>query len=336
MSSSKLSPVQQTAADVLQLVRSAGAKLAEHWPTLLALTFAGFTAKLATVKLAVLASGIAWAAGVFVHAFAPAALLAALLLMFRKMLPSRSWPSFTVVLVPFLLIYISTNHFDGYSVSPAVEPQVSMDVAAASVLAAAIVLRWLMPLWAAVNDQPWAAYVRMGLDICWMSLLALTIATHPLSRLIADLAEPVSWVFSTALMVIIVPVAWLAVGALATGTNPLETPDLVRRAGLPLTLAASLLIVVVQLIPLLLWQIERLILGARDPETFWLPLSGIFGAVNSAIGVLLLVCLVAAFVERSSGGQPGIGGQRGGAHDADGDGFGFGGRDEQDGHLIGV
>lgn len=328
--------MRKTALDLLELVRSAGSKLAGHWPTLLALTLTGFAAKLAIGKLALLAGGFFWALGVLVIAFAPAALLAAVTMMFRRMAPGQPWPPFQMVLAPFLVIFIAMGNFDGYQINLALERQVTMDVSAAAVLIGAIVLRWLMPLWTAVNSKPWATWVRLGLDVCWMSLVAFTIASHPLSRWLIEVADPVSWVFSTIFTVLIVPAAWLAVGAFAIGYRPADVPYLVRSAGVPLVLATTVVILLVQLIPTLLWEIERLIVGAQDPVTFWQPVSGLLGAANNAVPVLLIVALVAALIARSDSDEPSVGGQRGPADDAYGDRFGLGGRDEEDGHLIGA
>ena len=328
--------MQEMATDVLRLARTAGGKLVGHWPTLLALLLAGFTIKLGTLKLALLAGEVGWALGVTILAFSAAGLGAAVMFMFRSLFPGQEWPKFPMVLAPFLVVYVATDHFDGYLINPALERQVTMDVSAAVVLIVAIVLRWLMPLWTAVHSQRWAGWVRMGLDICWMSLVAFTIVSHPLSRWLADLTDPVSWLFSAIFTVLVVPLAWLAVGGAALGLRPSDAPELVRQAGLPLTLITCLLIVAVQQIPLVLWQIERLAFGTRDPEAFWQPISGLAGAVNSAVGVLLVVCLVASLLARSGADETGVAGQSGLAHDPYGDRFGVGGRDEEDGHLVGI
>ncbi|WP_203913883.1 hypothetical protein [Rhizocola hellebori] len=328
--------MQEMASDVLRLVRGAGGKLVGNWPTLLALVLAGFTVKLATLKLALLAGAVGWALGVAIFAFTAAGLAAAVMFMFRSLLPGQPWPKFPMVLAPFLMVYVATDHFDGYLIDPALERQVTMDVSAAVVLIVAVMLRWLMPLWTAVQDRRWAGWVRTGLDICWMSMVAFTIASHPLSRWLAELTHPVSWLFSAVFTVLLVPLAWLAVGVLALGFRPLDAPELVRRAGVPLTLITCLLIVVVQQVPLLLWQIERLAIGTRDPEAFWQPITGLIGAANSAIGVLLVVCLAASLLIASGADEAGVAGQRGGAHDPYRDRFGVGGRDEEDGHLVGI
>jgi hypothetical protein len=319
---------------VLQLVRSAGLKLAERWPTLLGLVLAGFTVKLATLKVAMLAGRLGWALAVFFLAFTAAGLLAAVVLMVRSIAPARDLPRFTTILAPFLVVYLASNHFDGYLVDPALERPVTMDLAAASVLIVTVALRWSLPLWKALQAKRWTGWVLLGLEICWMSLVAFTLATHPLSLWLADLAEPVAWAFTLLLNVVILPVAWLAVGALAVGMRPAEVPQAVRRAGLPVVLATCLIVLVLQKVPALLWWIDRLTIGAQDPETFWLPVSGLLGAANSAVGVLLTVCVVGALLAESSDDETRIPGQRGPGHDAYGNRFGIGGRDEEDGHLV--
>jgi hypothetical protein len=328
--------VRHTMMDLWLLVRSAGAKLTAHWPALLTLVFAGFTAKLLTQRLGQLAGEVAWPLGVLVHTFAAAALLGAVMFMFRTVLRAQGWPRFTTVLAPFLVVYITTNAFNGYQVESALERPVTMDVAASAVLIAVIALRWLLPLWPFVQEQRWAQWLWLGLDVCWMSLVAFTITTHPLSLWLTELADPVWWVLSAILTVLVIPVAWLAVGGFALGLRPADAPRLVNRAGYPLMLAVCVVIAVANLIPLLLWQFERLVIGAQDPASFWLPVSGLLGAVNSLVGVVLVVCLVAAWLDRSGGQQPGVAGQRAGTHDADGDRLGDGRREEENGYLISV
>jgi hypothetical protein len=333
---SKLCGVQETANEVIQLVREAGRKLAGRWPTLLGLVLAGFTAKLAIVKLGLLAGRLGWALGVLLLAFTAAAMLTAVILMFRAILPTRNGFQFTAVLAPFLVIYLAMGHFDGYLIPPALERPVTMDLAAASVLIVVIAARWLLPLWPVISQKPWAAWVWLGLDVCWMSLVAFTLTTHALWQWLAGLAAPVSWVFGAALAALVIPLAWMAVGGLALGLRPADAPRLVRQAGLPLILATCLIILLLNKIPLLLWEIERLGAGSRDPQTFWVPLTGLLGAVNSAVPMLLIVPLVAALLQRSGGDEAGIGGQRLMANDPYGHRLGVGGRDEEDSHLIGI
>lgn len=328
--------VQETVNDVYQLVRTAGAKLADHWPTLVALVLAGFTAKLAVLKLSLLAGKAGWVFGVFVFAFTAAGLAAAIVQMFRSIFPGHPWPRFTVALAPFLLIYLASNHFDGYLVDPAIERPVKMDVAAASVLLFVVAVRWVMPLWPPINDKPWAKWVRLGLDVCWISLAAFTITTHPLWQWLAGLSAPVSWVFGTVFSVLIVPLAWLALCGLVLGFGQVEAIRFFQRAGLPLILVTGLAIVLISKLPLLLWQIERLIVGAQDPQAVWLPISGLLGAANSAIGVFLTVAVVAALFAYSGRDEAGVTGQGLPAHDAHSDWFGVGRRDEENRDLVGI
>jgi hypothetical protein len=329
-------PVQETALEAYQLIRAAGAKLADRWPTLVALVLAGFTAKLVTLKVALLAGRVAWVLGVLVFAFTAAALLAAIVQMFRAMFPGHPWPRFTVVLAPFLLIYLASANFDGYQVDPALERPVTMDIAAASVLIAAVAARWLLPLWRPFNAKPWARRVKLGLDICWMSLVAFTITTHFAWQWLAGLAAPVTWIIGTVVSVVLVPLAWMAVGALILGLRPSDAPRLIGRAGVPLLFVSCLIILLLGKLPLVLWQIERLIIGPQDPEKIWLPAAGLLGAVGSALTVLLTVAVVGALLAYSGGDEAGIPGQRLPAHDAYGDRLGVGRRGKEDGHLVGA
>jgi hypothetical protein len=326
--------VQETLLEAYQLIRSAGAKLADRWPTLVALVLAGFTAKLLTLKVALLAGRVAWVLGVLVFAFTAAGLLTAIVQMFRSMFPGRPRPRFTTVLPPFLLIYVASGHFDGYPVDPALERQVTMDVAAASVLIAAVALRWLLPLWKSFGTKPWARRAKLGLDICWMSLVAFTITTHVAWQWLAGLVAPVGWIIETVVAVLIVPLAWMAVGGLSLGLRPAQVPRLIGRAGVPMLLFGCLVILLIGKMPPLLWQVERFIIGPQDPETVWLPAAGLLGAVGSALAVLLAVALVGAVLAYSGGDEAGIPGQRFPAHDAYGDRLGVGGRGEEDGHLV--
>ncbi len=335
--------MQETAIEAYQLIRSSGAKLADRWPTLVALVLGGFAAKLIVLKVALLAGHVAWFFGVFFYAFTAAALLAAVVPMFRSIFPGQPWPHFTVALVPFLVIYLASGHFDGYPVDPAQERPVTMDIAAASVLIVVIAARWLLPLWsvfrAKSSGKSWAKWVTSALDICWISLVAFTITTHPVWQWLAGFVTPVSWVLEAVLAVLVVPLAWMALGGFVWGLRPGDAPELLRRAGAPLVLVSCLMVLVLEKLPLVLWQIERLIIGARDPQSFWIPVSGLLGAVNSAVGVLLTVALVAAFLDYATRDlgqhETGVGGQGFLAHDPYGNGFRVGGRDEEDGHLIG-
>ena len=64
-------------------------KLVGHWPTLLALVLAGFTIKLGTLKLALLAGEVGWALGVAILASALILALFGILTLDMKLDESR-------------------------------------------------------------------------------------------------------------------------------------------------------------------------------------------------------------------------------------------------------
>jgi hypothetical protein len=53
-----------------------------------------------------------------------------------------------------------------------------------------------------------------------------------------------------------------------------------------------------------LWEVERLLIGPRDLEEVWWPLSGPLSVLNDAVGVVLLAALLAAAVDRVLRLQP--------------------------------
>jgi len=153
-------------------------------------------------------------------------------------------------------------------------------------------------------------------------------------------------VFGLVDVVIVVPFAWLAIGAVVYGYDsaPLPPPGhrlyqraarkvssgprAVRRVvtdvgadlsdrfapllrGLRLLLhtgRSSMLLfwlafLIAQTAPQWLWELERLLVGPRDLGLVWAPLSGPLGVVNDAIGSVLVVCLLAAVVERAMTGR---------------------------------
>ncbi len=70
-----------------------------------------------------------------------------------------------------------------------------------------------------------------------------------------------------------------------------------RQAGLPTMLLFCVAFVTAQAVPEWLWELERTILGPQDLVNFWIPVSGPLSIVNSAIGIMLIICLVAAAVD---------------------------------------
>ena len=204
-------------------------------------------------------------------------------------------------------------------------------------------------------------------DTVWQSFLA---ALGPL----AGVGRFLGGALLAADVVILVPLAWLAVGAVVYGRSLpagegltreqvrrwLRMPrglrsdvgesfgplmrgfGLLRRAGLGPMLLVCLVFQLVAMIPDLLWWIEKSVIGPRDLDTIWVPLSGPLGAINEAVGTIVLICLVGAAVDRvlalrSAGdGQAGVAGQVAAAVDPDGDRAGEGRRDEVGHGLVPV
>jgi hypothetical protein len=73
---------------------------------------------------------------------------------------------------------------------------------------------------------------------------------------------------------------------------------LLSRAGLRAMLVFCIAFVILQLTPQGVWEIERILIGPHDLGEFWMPVSYLTGAVNSAIRWVFIVCLVAAATDR--------------------------------------
>lgn len=239
----------------------------------------------------------------------------------------------------------------------------------------AAVLRWLVGLWRNARGNALVGFANAYLEVIWMSLAAWTFtiaydelvsnrvayawAAEQWKGVIASLG-PLSGVgqfLSDALgaadTVIVVPVAWLAVGAIVYGRSIPQGADLlskpVRRrwlrvpqalrsdvsdsfgpltrglrllkhAGLGTMLLFCLVFLAAQLIPDALWFTERALIGAQDLESLWWWLSAVLGGFNDAVGTVFLICLVAAAVERvlSARAQSGAEGEAGVAGQAQG------------------
>jgi hypothetical protein len=239
-----------------------------------------------------------------------------------------------------------------------------------STVVVAISLRWMLGRWQGAKRRPWLGMFGAYLEVIWITLVAWT-ATH-LSSSATDWAQKrrvVRWLQESAdgltaalgsngqpvpaalgyvwglasevETVIIIPVAWLAVGAivygqrLADGPPPagelyqrakrrwLRLPGLIRwlgaglgadlrerfeplfgglrllvRAGLRPMLLFCLAFMVSQTASNWLWELERLLVGPQDLNTVWRPLSELLSVVNTAIGTVLLICLLGAAVDR--------------------------------------
>jgi hypothetical protein len=245
-----------------------------------------------------------------------------------------------------------------------------------SVVVVAVALRWLLNAWRGGRRWPALAILGAYVEVIWIvvSMAALNQARDPVTGWIRD-RKVVQWLLdrwngvvdalgpftglvrgvsewlvtalSSADTVIVVPLAWLAVGAVVyghrlappapTGAELLQRaskrwnalPKPVRVVGASVTsdvrerfmplvhgirtlaqagLAPMLFFCVSFLIAQTardwLWEIERLVIGPRDLDDVWMPVSGPLGVLNDAVGVVLLACLLAAAVDRVLRVQP--------------------------------
>lgn len=83
---------------------------------------------------------------------------------------------------------------------------------------------------------------------------------------------------------------------------------LLIRGGIAPMLLFCLVFVAVKTLAYWLWELQRLLIGPRDPDSVWYPLIWPLAALNQAVGYVVLICLLAAAVDRTvratSGGRP--------------------------------
>lgn len=252
----------------------------------------------------------------------------------------------------------------------------TLSVAVVSVVVVAVVLRWLLSTWQGGRRRPWLGLFGAYVEVVWLVVVAgvvnltqelvvewvqqrqavvwLTGAWNSFVELLGPLTEPMrrlgGWLvglMASADSVIVVPIAWLAVGAVVYGRQlpppPSTASELYRRAarwwaavprpirflggrigadlrdrfgplvrglrllahaGLAPMLLFCVAFIVSQGVEDWLWELERLLIGPRDLLAVWMPLSGPLGALNEAVGMVLLACLLAAAVDRVLGSTP--------------------------------
>lgn len=235
----------------------------------------------------------------------------------------------------------------------------------------ALVLRFLLGL-RADKLWSWIGFVRAYLEVLSLTLVAVFVSSvsdkvlpfiehrrayqaalaawHQIVAQLGPLEEPVravgAWfseLFLSLEYVLVVPLAWLIVGAVvygqSLGTPPLnpkaarravraarrwaKLPAPIRKLGAASTanvretmaplahsfrllahagkvpmLLFCVLFVAVQTLPTWLWELERTLIGAQDVNEVWRPLSGPLSTLNDAVSMVLLLCLVAATVDR--------------------------------------
>lgn len=248
-----------------------------------------------------------------------------------------------------------------------------------AVVIVAIVARWLLGRWPATQRRPWLGLPGAYVELVWLVMVAV-VAFQSVSELIVEwggnrrlvhalqdvwdagvgtatgAASPsdqaAGWVvgqLGQIQAVLIIPLSWLAIGAVVLGHQPprvwesgapgaeptrlayqraqrrwsaaprairwftVRLTDDLRGRFLPLAQGVRMLVragavpmllfclafVVIRVLEDWLWQLERALIGARDVESVWIPLTWPLGELNRAITTVLLVCLLAAAVDRA-------------------------------------
>ena len=252
----------------------------------------------------------------------------------------------------------------------------TLGVVLVSTIVVTLVLRWLLGRWEGRQQRRWAAVVGGYLEVTWITLAARGISQFKKSwtswleerriiRWIEDtwdqvidvvgrLGRPMkalaTWlgeVVGSLDMIIVVPIAWLAVGAVIYGVKAAPPPPpqsalyqraarrlsggprplrrattevvgelrgrfgpllqglgMIVRAGLRPMLLFWLAFLIAQGGAQWLWELERALIGPQDVGVIWSPLSGLLGVFNEAVGNTLLVCLLAAAVDRAFAAEP--------------------------------
>ncbi|GAA4715117.1 hypothetical protein [Phytohabitans rumicis] len=245
-----------------------------------------------------------------------------------------------------------------------------------AVIAVAVLLRWLLNWWQGKRRWWVLGLVGAYVEVIWIivSVAALNNARDPLTTWVMErrvvlwvqdawnstvdklgpLTNPVrtagEWLagaIANADTVIVVPLAWLAVGAVVYGHklappapsgsellqraskrwNALPKPvrvvgtnvtadvrerftplvhgiRVIARAGLAPMLFFCVAFLVAQTARDWMWEAERFLIGPRDLEEVWIPISGPLALLNDAVGVVLLACLLGAAVDRVLRLQP--------------------------------
>jgi hypothetical protein len=249
-------------------------------------------------------------------------------------------------------------------------------VTLAVVVGFAIVLRWLLNWWQGRRRWPVLALFGAYVEVIWILITVVALnsvrdpvtdwvrgrkvvewlldvweafvsSLGPLTNAVRGAGEWLVNAISSADAVLVVPLAWLAVGAVVyghklvepgppasellqranswwqrlpkpvrvVGTNlstdvrdrfaPLaQSLRLMFRAGLAPMLMFCLSFLIAQTAQQWMWELERFLIGPRELNSVWWPLSGPLSVVNDAVGVVLLACLLGAAVDRVLRLQP--------------------------------
>lgn len=246
------------------------------------------------------------------------------------------------------------------------------DLSFAAAVVGAIVARWLLSRWDDRHRRQWLGIPGAYLELVWMILVTTVtfnialewLADRRWGRPIAEAWDLVGageqlvyegaqgWLgtlYATVSAVVLIPIGWLAVGAVVLGNEPpalfqrpagrrakqlyegaerrwQSVPSGLRwavelaedfafdvrgrfvplarggwqliRAGVPPMLLFCLLFVAVQTLADWLWELERWLIGPQDFFEVWTPLTWPMGELNRGIGEAVLVCLLAASIDR--------------------------------------
>ncbi len=250
-----------------------------HWPVMFALLLLGWIVRDLLMWGAVYASKLHAAAGMLVFALAPLSMLIAMVLILRHIRPSLSQVTVSQdlspqakttghvasVLVPFLAVYaayelldddrrtytyrVTTDEiFSHFGEGADIESRLpfSINPTVVTIVAIAIVLRWLFGINSTVKSWRFIGFFQAYLEVVWLTLAAAVIAGVRIPATVwTEQRQLVVWA-STSLdnaiakmgplaafghqikdwtaniigaidTVIIVPIAWLAIGAVIFG-----------------------------------------------------------------------------------------------------------------------
>jgi hypothetical protein len=246
----------------------------------------------------------------------------------------------------------------------------------AAVVVGAIVARWLLGRWPAAQRHGWLGLPGAYLELVWITLV-MVLAFQGVSDLIVEWGNTrrlgsallgiwehgigvasgatsapeagADWLLGQlghVEAVLVIPISWLAIGAVVIGRN--RPPDagtptgrgqqayqraqrrwlaapraiqwtgervtedirgrfkplvhgvrmLVRAGAVPMLLFC-LAFVAARRLSDWLWQLERLLIGPQDFNGVWFPLAWPLSTLNDAIGTAVLICLLAAAVDRA-------------------------------------
>ncbi len=234
-----------------------------------------------------------------------------------------------------------------------------------AVVVIAVALRWLLSRFEGRPRLAWLGILGAYVEVLWITIVAWTLADFQDTAMgwakdrravhwaedswsaamdaIGPLATPTrgvaAWLgglLGSVDAVLVVPLAWLAVGAVVYGHRVAPPPlnnglsrkwsivpaplrrvggaltadlrerfgplvdglRLVLRAGLAPMLLFCLAFLIAQTASKWLWELERLVIGAQDLPTVWLAIDEPLDVVNDLLATVLLVCLLAAAIDR--------------------------------------